>query len=80
MSKFPNETMTINGPDGWTIELDIRERQKEAGEPAIVVGPNGERGTYDAAFLYEECDGVALPENVARWIDLQHSAVDSFLY
>lgn len=82
MSKFPDETMTINGPDGWTIELDRRELEKEPGEqePAIVMNADGSlRGTYNAAVLYGEVAGVALSDDVQAFVDRSQVEVENFL-
>lgn len=83
MSKFPDETMTLNGPEGWTIELDRRELEKEPGEaePSLIFSRDGKlKGSYDAAFSYEEVQGVALSEEVARWVESVADDVHSFLY
>ncbi len=82
MSKFPDETMTLNGPEGWTIELDRRELEKEPGEqePAIVMNADGSlRGTYNAALLYGEVSGVSLSDAVQSFVDRSQADVERFL-
>lgn len=75
MSKFPDETMTLNGPEGWTIELDRREQ-----EPAIVMNADGSlRGTYNAAVLYGEVSGVSLSDAVQSFVDRSQADVERFL-
>lgn len=83
MTKFADETLTINGPDGWNIAVDRRELEKEPGEsePALIYSPDAKMvGTYDAAFRFEEIQGVALPEHIARWVESVADEIHTFLY
>jgi hypothetical protein len=76
--------MILQGPRGWTIELDARQIFPDdpgMGTPALIVAPSGLTATFWCGLDTGEvdCGTEVIPPDVLKWLNSQVNTVEDWL-